>query len=56
MIAAKNYPLYVKEVADLKATINKQNAILNKIYDGSAIMLGTLEAIKEHCNGLEKEG
>jgi len=52
MIAAEAYPKQRKEIADLKAAINKQTAILQKIDSGSGIMLGSLKAIQEYCNGI----
>jgi len=52
MVAAEAYPKQRKEIADLKAAINKQTAILQKIDSGSGIMLGSLKAIQEYCNGI----
>jgi len=53
--AVRDVPGMQTDILALHSTIKKQNAILTKINDGSAIMLGTLEAIKEYCKGLEEE-
>lgn len=54
MIAAREYPKQRKEMADLRALISKQTAILQKIDSGSGIMLGSLKAIQEYCNDIAK--
>lgn len=53
--AVRDVPAMQADIHALQGTIKTMSAILSKINDGSGIMLGTLEAIKEYCNGLEKE-
>lgn len=50
--AVRDVPGMQADIRKMEAMIKKQNAILGKINDGSAIMLGTLTAIKEYCTEL----
>ncbi len=53
--AVRDVPGMQADILAMQGTIRTMTAILNKINDGSGIMLGTLEAIKEYCNGLNDQ-
>lgn len=52
--AVRDVPGMQADIRAMEATIRTQSAVLQKIHSGSNIMLGTLESIKEYCNGLDE--
>ena len=55
LLAVRDVPGMQAEIITMGRTIQSQTDILQKINNGSSIMLGTLEAIKEYCNGLSDQ-
>lgn len=50
--AVRDVPGMQSDIRAMESTIRTMTAILQKIDSGSGIMLGSLAAIKEYCNGL----